>query len=60
MVEDPESFAYVREEGVGLLFGLFEPEGATSALNGFASDARTEATLSLVPFYDPKSERVRA
>ena len=28
IVEDPESYAYVREEGGGLLFGLFEPGGA--------------------------------
>lgn len=39
IVEDPESFAYVREEGGGLLFGLFEPEGANWALNGVADDA---------------------
>jgi 4-methylaminobutanoate oxidase (formaldehyde-forming) len=39
VVEDPESFAYVREEGGGLLFGLFEPEGANWSLNGVPNDA---------------------
>ena len=39
VVEDPESFAYVREEGGGLLFGLFEPEGANWSLNGVPKDA---------------------
>jgi 4-methylaminobutanoate oxidase (formaldehyde-forming) len=39
VVEDPESFAYVREEGGGLLFGLFEPLGANWSLNGVPSDA---------------------
>lgn len=49
VVEDPESFAYVREEGGGLLFGLFEPEGATWALNGVANDA---SFLNLPPDWD--------
>jgi 4-methylaminobutanoate oxidase (formaldehyde-forming) len=39
VVEDPESFAYVREEGGGLLFGLFEPVGANWSLNGVPNDA---------------------
>ena len=39
VVEDPESFAYVREEGGGLLFGLFEPQGTNWSLNGVPNDA---------------------
>ncbi|QYK42563.1 MAG: GcvT family protein [Paracoccaceae bacterium] len=39
VVEDPTTFTYVREEGGGLLFGLFEPEGATWNLKGIPQDA---------------------
>ena len=39
VVEDPESFTYVREEGGGLLFGLFEPVAAAWSLNGIPTDA---------------------
>jgi len=39
VVEDPESFAYVREEGGGLLFGLFEPDAAPWSPNGVPQDA---------------------
>lgn len=39
VIEDPESFAYVREEGGGLLFGLFEPEAANWSLSGVPKDA---------------------
>ncbi len=39
VVEDPTTFTYVREEGGGLLFGLFEPEGATWNLKGIPNDA---------------------
>ena len=39
VVEDPTIFTYVREEGGGMLFGLFEPEGATWNLNGIPKDA---------------------
>ncbi len=39
VVEDPTTFTYVREEGGGLLFGLFEPEGATWKLDGIPNDA---------------------
>ncbi len=39
VVEDPTTFTYVREEGGGMLFGLFEPEGATWNLNGIPNDA---------------------
>jgi 4-methylaminobutanoate oxidase (formaldehyde-forming) len=39
VVEDPETFTYVREEGGGMLFGLFEPEGATWNPGGIPEDA---------------------
>jgi glycine cleavage system T protein len=39
VVEDPESYAYVREEGGGLLFGLFEPDGAPWHPTGIPTDA---------------------
>lgn len=39
VVEDPDTYTYVREEGGGLLFGLFEPEGATWHLEGIPRDA---------------------
>ncbi len=28
MIEDPEAYGYYREEGGGLLVGMFEPVGA--------------------------------
>jgi len=39
VVEDPESYAYVREENGGLLFGLFEPAAACWAPGGVPPDA---------------------
>lgn len=45
VVEDPTTFTYVREEGGGLLFGLFEPEGATWNLKGIPNDA----SFSILP-----------
>jgi glycine cleavage system aminomethyltransferase T/glycine/D-amino acid oxidase-like deaminating enzyme len=39
VVEDPDAYAYVREENAGLLFGLFEPKGACWALDGVPQDA---------------------
>lgn len=45
VVEDPSTFTYVREEGGGMLFGLFEPEGATWNLNGIPKDA----SFSILP-----------
>jgi glycine cleavage system aminomethyltransferase T/glycine/D-amino acid oxidase-like deaminating enzyme len=39
VVEDPDTYTYVREEGGGMLFGLFEPEGAAWNLNGIPGDA---------------------
>ncbi|MBF7729151.1 FAD-dependent oxidoreductase [Pseudomonas sp. N040] len=39
VVEDPDAYAYVREESGGLLFGLFEPQGASWCPQGIADDA---------------------
>lgn len=49
VVEDPESFAYVREEVGGLLFGLFEPEAASWAPAGIPDDA---SFLNLPPDWE--------
>lgn len=49
VVEDPTTFTYVREEGGGMLFGLFEPEGAAWNLNGIPKDA---SFLVLPPDWD--------
>lgn len=39
VVEDPATYTYVREEGGGLLFGLFEPKGASWNLDGIPANA---------------------
>ena len=39
VVEDPESYGYFREEGGGLLVGLFEPVGAPWSLDGTPKDS---------------------
>lgn len=39
VVEDPDCYAYAREEGGGLLFGLFEPKGAVWSPQRIADDA---------------------
>lgn len=49
VVEDPESYAYVREENGGLLFGLFEPNGAVWAPRGVPNDA---SFLNLPPDWE--------
>lgn len=49
VVEDPDAYAYVREESGGLLFGLFEPKGATWSLKGVADDA---SFLNLPPDWE--------
>jgi glycine cleavage system T protein len=61
VVEDPTTFTYVREEGGGMLFGLFEPEGATWNLNGIPKDA-SFSTLPpdwdrMTPFLERAFER---
>ena len=39
VVEDPESYGYFREEGGGLLVGLFEPVAAAWSLDGTPKDS---------------------
>jgi glycine cleavage system T protein len=61
VVEDPDTYTYVREEGGGLLFGLFEPEGATWNLKGIPEDA-SFSTLPpdwdrMTPFLEQAFER---
>ncbi len=61
VVEDPSTFTYVREEGGGMLFGLFEPEGATWNLNGIPKEA-SFSTLPpdwdrMTPFLEAAFER---
>ena len=61
VVEDPSTYTYVREEGGGMLFGLFEPEAATWMLNGIPNDA-SFSTLPpdwdrMTPFLEAAFER---
>lgn len=49
VVEDPESYAYVREENGGLLFGLFEPKGAVWSPKSISNDA---SFLTLPPDWE--------
>jgi 4-methylaminobutanoate oxidase (formaldehyde-forming) len=61
VVEDPATFTYVREEGGGMLFGLFEPEGAAWNLRGIPEDA-SFSTLPpdwerMTPFLERAFER---
>ena len=37
--EDPGSFGYYREEGGGMMVGIFEPEAAAWQLDGIPDDA---------------------
>ncbi|MEZ5092136.1 FAD-dependent oxidoreductase [Nocardioides sp.] len=39
VIEDPEAFGYYREEGGGLLVGMFEPVGKAWALDGTPRDS---------------------
>ena len=39
VIEDPESYGYYREEGGGLLVGMFEPVAAAWALDGTPRDS---------------------
>jgi glycine cleavage system aminomethyltransferase T/glycine/D-amino acid oxidase-like deaminating enzyme len=49
VVEDPGTYAYVREENGGLLFGMFEPMGASWSPNAIPDDA---SFLSLPPDWE--------
>jgi 4-methylaminobutanoate oxidase (formaldehyde-forming) len=39
VIEDPEAYGYYREEGGGMLVGLFEPVGAPWSLDGTPKDS---------------------
>jgi glycine cleavage system aminomethyltransferase T/glycine/D-amino acid oxidase-like deaminating enzyme len=39
VIEDPEAYGYYREEGGGLLVGMFEPVGAAWSLDGTPKDS---------------------
>ena len=61
VIEDPDTYTYVREEGGGMLFGLFEPEAATWNLKGIPQDA-SFSTLPpdwdrMTPFLEDAFER---
>ncbi len=49
VIEDPERYGYYREEGGGLLVGLFEPVGAAWKAEGIPHDA---AFTTLPPDWD--------
>ena len=49
IVEDPDGYSYVREEGGGLLFGLFEPKGAVWRPEGIPDDG---SFLTLPPDWE--------
>jgi len=49
IVDDPEAYAYIREEGGGLLFGMFEPQAACWKPDGIPADA---SFLELPPDWD--------
>jgi glycine cleavage system aminomethyltransferase T/glycine/D-amino acid oxidase-like deaminating enzyme len=49
VVEDPDAYVYVREENAGLLFGLFEPQGASWSPKGIADNA---SFLTLPPDWE--------
>ncbi len=63
VVEDPATFTMVREEGGGLLFGLFEPEGATWNLNGIPQDSSFASCrligTGMTPSLNPRSSAIR-
>jgi 4-methylaminobutanoate oxidase (formaldehyde-forming) len=47
--EDPSSYGYYREEGGGMMVGLFEPEAAAWSVDGIPSDV---SFLTLPPDWD--------
>ena len=49
IVEEPDRYGYYREEGGGILVGLFEPKAAAWSLDGVPSDV---AFASLPPDWD--------
>jgi len=57
VIEDPERYSYYREEGGGLLVGLFEPVGAPWQVGGVPADA---AYTTLDPDWDRMGPFVEA
>ncbi len=57
VIEDPERYGYYREEGGGLLVGLFEPVGAAWKTEGIPHDA---AFTTLPPDWDRMAPFVEA
>jgi len=55
IIEDPASFGYYREEGGGLLIGLFEPECAPWRVEGIPDDA---SFAELPPDWDRMAQYV--
>ena len=39
VIEDPESYCYIRPEGNGLMIGLFEPIAAAWNVKGIPNDS---------------------
>lgn len=64
VIEDPESYSYYREEGRGLLVGLFEPVGAPWSLDGIPKDSAFTVLPPnwdrLAPFLEVAIRRVPA
>ena len=61
VIEDPDTYTYVREEGGGMLFGLFEPQAAAWNLQGIPENA-SFSTLPpdwdrMTPFLEAAFER---
>lgn len=64
VIEDPDSYGYIRPEGDGLLVGLFEPDAAAWKLDGIPADfsfGEIEPDYDRVaPFLDRAMKRVPA
>ena len=60
--EDPGSFGYYREEGGGMMVGIFEPEAAAWQLHGIPDDASFTSIPfdmeRMAPFVETTLERV--
>ena len=60
--EDPGSFGYYREEGGGMMVGIFEPEAAAWQLDGIPEDASFVSMPfdmeRMAPFVETTLERV--
>ena len=56
VLEDPSSYGYYREEGGGLMIGLFEPQSAPWHVDGIPADA---SFLTLPPDWDRMAPYLR-